>query len=54
MAGLLIDGGYPNWLWYLSFVLGLASAATFVALQGVDRQRRVTAAEAVGASGSEA
>jgi MFS family permease len=46
MAGVLIDGGYPNWLWYVSLLLGLASAGTFVALNGFDRQRRVAVASA--------
>jgi MFS family permease len=46
MAGVLIDGGYPNWLWYVSLLLGLASAGTFVALNGIDRQQRVAVASA--------
>jgi MFS family permease len=46
MAGVLIDGGYPNWLWYVSLLLGLASAGTFVALNGIDRQQRLAVASA--------
>jgi MFS family permease len=46
MAGLLMDSGHATWLWYLSLLLGAASAATFLYLHSVDRQRRTVPAVA--------
>lgn len=39
MAGRLLDGGNPQWLWYVSLLLGLAAAGTFLYLDGFDRRR---------------
>jgi MFS family permease len=51
VAGLLLDSGNANWLWYASLGLGLASAGMFVYLHTVDRQRRLRIAAAVAAVG---
>jgi len=40
MAGVLLDGGHPAWLWYACLALGLAAAGTYVYLDGVDRRRQ--------------
>jgi MFS family permease len=38
LAGLIMDNGNPNWLWYICGILGIAAALGFVILQ--DRFRR--------------
>jgi MFS family permease len=40
MAGLLLDSGNPTWLWYACLILGLAAAAIYLRLDGVDRRRQ--------------
>ncbi len=39
MAGRLLDGANPQWLWYVSLILGLAAAGTFLYLDGFERRR---------------
>jgi MFS family permease len=38
LAGLIMDNGNPNWLWYICGILGIAAALGFAILQ--DRFRR--------------
>jgi MFS family permease len=41
MAGVLLDGAHPEWLWYACLGIGLAAAGTYVYLDGVDRRRQM-------------
>ncbi|HMK09400.1 MAG TPA: MFS transporter [Anaerolineales bacterium] len=53
MAGLLLDSGHPTWLWYVCLAIGLAAAATYLALDGVERRRQRLATAPVLSGGSE-
>jgi len=38
LAGLVMDAGYPHWVWYGSSALALIAASAYIALQR--RQQR--------------
>jgi MFS family permease len=53
MAGVLLDGGHPSWLWYACLVLGLAAAGTYIYLDGLDRRRQGALAKVAAAGGEQ-
>ena len=45
MAGLIMDYGDPNWVWYGSAILGSVAALGFLWLRGTHEQDRITLAK---------
>ena len=45
LAGLIMDNGDPNWVWYGSAILGLVSALGFLWLRGMHEQDKITLPE---------
>jgi MFS family permease len=53
MAGVLLDGGRPSWLWYACLLLGLAAAGTYIYLDGLDRRRHEAMAQVAASGGGQ-